>query len=68
MKYKISETTEEERINIVEKALSISLSGANAPSKETLDLVNDYIEGRKELEEIQKIIIGKYKKQGEEAQ
>ena len=53
MKYLISETTEDERRLIVEKALAISLSGANPPSADVLDLANDYIEGRKELSEIQ---------------
>ena len=52
MKCLISETTEEERRLIAEKALAISLSGADRPSEETLELVNDYIEGRKELQEI----------------
>lgn len=61
MKYLISETTEEERRLIVEKALAISLSGANAPSREVLDLANDYIEGRKELDEIKEFVINKYK-------
>ena len=57
----ISETTEEERRLIAEKALAISLSGADRPSEETLELVNDYIEGRKELQEIEQLVINKYK-------
>ena len=61
MKYLISETTEEERRLIAEKALAISLSGADRPSEETLELVNDYIEGRKELHEIEQLVINKYK-------
>ncbi len=61
MKYLISETTEDERRFIVEKALVISLSGANPPSADVLDLANDYIEGRKELSEIQELVINKYK-------
>ena len=61
MKYLISETTEDERRLIVEKALAISLSGANPPSAGVLDLANDYIEGRKELSEIQELVINKYK-------
>lgn len=61
MKYLISETTEEERRLIVEKALAISLTGAEAPSEDVLNLVNDYIEGRKELNEIQELVINKYK-------
>lgn len=61
MKYLISETTSEERKKIVEKALAISLSGADIPSPDVLELVNDYIDGRKELSEIQEIVISKYK-------
>ena len=63
MKYLISETTSEERRKIVEKALAISLSGADMPSPEILELVNDYIDGRKELSEIQQLVINKYKEE-----
>lgn len=65
MSYLIKDTTEEERRLIVNKALSISLSGAQAPSKETLELAKEYIDGKKELKEIQKIIIEKYSKAGD---
>ena len=61
MSYLIKDTTEEERRLIVNKALGISLSGANTPSKEVLKLAKEYIEGKKELAEIQKIVLQKYK-------
>lgn len=61
MSYLIKDTTEEERRLIVNKALSISLSGAQNPSKEVLELAKEYIDGKKELEEIQKIVLQKYK-------
>ncbi len=61
MKYLISETTKEERKKIVEKALSISLTGASKPTDDVLSLVNDYIEGKKELKDIQKCVISYYK-------
>lgn len=60
MSYLIKDTTEEERRLIVNKALSISLSGTDKPSKEVLELAKEYIDGKKELEEIQKIVLGKY--------
>lgn len=60
MSYLIKDTTEEERRLIVNKALSISLTGAKMPSKEVLELAKEYIDGKKELDEIQKIIIEKY--------
>lgn len=61
MNYLISETTKEERLRIVYKALGISMSDAPAPSKEAMDIVNQYIEGNMELEEVQKRIIDMYK-------
>lgn len=62
MKYLIAETTKEERAKLVYKALGISLSDASEPSKETIKLVNEYIEGNMELVEVQKKIIEMYKK------
>ena len=61
MKYLISETTKEERLKIVYKALGISMSDAQAPSKEAMDIVNQYVEGNMELEEVQKRIVDMYK-------
>lgn len=66
MKYLISETTREERIQIVKKALAISMSDAIAPSEEAMQLVDEYIDGRMELEDVQKIIINKYEKNNKE--
>ena len=62
MKYLISETTKEERLKIVYKALGISTADAPAPSKEAMNLVNEYIEGNMELSEVQKKIIEMHKK------
>lgn len=59
MKYLIKDTTKEEREDLVNKALAISLSDAEYPSDEVMELANEYIEGRIELEEIQKYIIEK---------
>lgn len=66
MNYLIKDTTPEERQLLVEKALAISLSGAETPSQEVLDLVYEYIDGKKELSEIQKKVINLYKKEGNE--
>lgn len=62
MNYLVSETTKEERLKIVYKALGISMSDAPAPSKEAMNLVNQYIEGNMELEEVQKRIVDMYKR------
>lgn len=59
-KYLISETTKEERKDIVKKALGISLLGADRPSDDVLDLAKQYIDGKIEIEEIQKKVLEKY--------
>lgn len=64
-KYLISETTREERKDIVKKALGISLLGADIPSDDVLELAKQYIDGKIEIEEIQKKVIEKYTKGGE---
>ena len=56
----MTEKSKEERIALANKALAISLSGAEPPSPEVLELVNQYIEGNVELEEIQQLVIQKY--------
>lgn len=65
MRYLINETTKEEREDIVNKALAISLSGAGEPSQEVMDLVNKYIDGELELDVVQKMVINFYKQKGE---
>lgn len=64
-KYLISETTKEERKDIVKKALGISLLGADIPSDDVLELAKQYIDGKIEIEEIQKKVIEKYTKGGD---
>ena len=67
MEYSIDKTTRQERIKLVKNALAISISGADVPTDETLNLTKDYVDGKIELEELQKKVIDKYnkKKQGE---
>ena len=59
-KYLVSETTREERKDIVKKALGISLLGADMPSDYVLELAKQYIDGKIEIEEIQKRVLEKY--------
>ena len=59
-KYLISETTKEERKDIVKKALGISLLGADMPSDDVLELAKQYIDGKIEIEKIQKRVLEKY--------
>ncbi len=62
MEYLIKNTTREERKKIAKKALGISISGNSMPSEETIKLVKQYVDGKMELEEVQKKIIERYKK------
>lgn len=57
MSYLIKDTTKEQRLAFVKKALAISLSGAKQPDERVVMLLNEYIEGNIELKDIQKIII-----------
>ena len=59
-KYLTSETTREERKNIVKKALGISLLGADMPSDDVLELARQYIDVKIEIEEIQRKVLEKY--------
>ena len=60
-KYSISKTTREQRAKIANDALALSTLDASAPSADTLELVNEYIEGNIEIPEILKRVIDKYK-------
>ena len=62
MEYSVDKTTRKDRIKLVKKALAISISGADAPTDETLNLTKEYVDGKIELEELQKRIIDKYNK------
>lgn len=62
MSYLIKDTTQEERKKIAKSALAISVSSNEIPSKETISLVKQYIDGKMELEDVQKKVIERYKK------
>lgn len=62
MSYLIKDTTKEERKNIAKNAFGISIASDNMPSKETIDLVNQYINGKLELEDVKKKVIERYRK------
>lgn len=61
MDYSIANTTREQRLALVKNALGISISGTRMPSEESLKIVKQYVDGKKELEEVQKEIIEMYK-------
>ena len=60
-KYTIKETTKVIREKIVKDALAISTLDASEPTKETMDLVQEYIDGQKEISEILEATIKRYK-------
>ena len=62
MEYSVDKTTRKDRIKLVKKALAISISGADVPTDETLNLTKDYVDGKIELEELRQKIIDKYNK------
>ena len=62
MEYSVDKTTRKDRIKLVKKALAISISGADVPTDETLNLTKDYVDGKIELEELQQKFIDKYNK------
>lgn len=60
-KYSVAETTKVERQKIANDALGISTLDAAAPTKETMELVNQYISGDMEISEILSRTIERYK-------
>ena len=53
-KYSIKETTKVGREKIVNDALAIATLDADAPTERTMNLVQEYIDGKKEISEILK--------------
>lgn len=64
MDISIQNTTRKQREELVKSALAISLTGAGEPTLETMKLVRQYIDGEKELEEVQKEIVKQYQHKG----
>ena len=60
-KYNIAETTKVQREKIANDALSISMLDAKKPTDETMNLVRSYVNGEKEISDILKATINKYK-------
>ncbi len=65
MDLSIKNTTREQRIQIVKNAIAISISGADFPSDKALEIMKEYVDGKTEIEDVQKKIISMYKKEGE---
>lgn len=60
-KYSIKDTTKVGREKIANDALAISTLDASEPTKETMELVQEYIDGKKEISEILADTIRRYR-------
>ena len=58
--FSIKNTTKVQREKIANEALGISLLGASEPSEETKALVQEYIDGKMELEDVIEATIKMY--------
>lgn len=61
-KYMIKETTKVEREKIVQDAYAIAVSTGEPPTEEMMQLVQEYVDGKKEISEILEETIQKYHK------
>ncbi|UOE95094.1 antitoxin VbhA family protein [Alkalihalobacillus sp. LMS39] len=61
-KYSIANTTKAEREKLVADAVAMNLLGAELLTKENRSLLQRYVDGEMELDELRKTIIDKYKK------
>ena len=59
-KYSIKETTKVEREKIVQDAYAIAVSIGEPPTKEMMQLVQEYVDGKKEIAEILEEAVRKY--------
>ena len=59
-KYSIKETTKVEREKIVQDAYAIAVSTGAPPTEEMMQLVQEYVNGKKEISEILEETIRKY--------
>jgi len=63
-KYSIKNTTKVQREKIANEALGISTLDAAEPSEETMALMDEYIDGKMELEEVLEKTIQRYTQTG----
>lgn len=63
MDLSIKNTTREQRKQIVKEALAISVSGTDVPNRNVLEIAKEYVDGKIEIEEVQKKVLMLYKKE-----
>lgn len=61
-KYSIKETTKVEHEKIVQDAYAIAISTGEPPTEEMMQLIQKYVDGKKEISEILEETIRKYHK------
>jgi hypothetical protein len=59
--YSVQGTTKLQREKYVNDAIALSTLDAPAPSKETMKLMQEYIDGKREISEVLKLTIERYK-------
>jgi hypothetical protein len=63
MDLSIKNTTREQRKKIVKEALAISISGTDIPDINVLNIAKEYVDGKTEIEDVQKKVIALYQKE-----
>lgn len=63
MDLSIKNTTCEQRRKIVKEALAISISGTDIPTDKTLEIAKEYVDGKIEIEELQRKVLKLYNKE-----
>ena len=63
MDLSVKNTTREQRKNIVKNALAISISGSDIPDRNVLEIAKEYVDGKIEIEEVQKKVLAMYKQE-----
>jgi hypothetical protein len=59
--YSVQGTTKLQREKYVSDAIALSTLDAPAPSEETMKLMQEYIDGKREISEVLKLTIERYK-------
>lgn len=63
MDLSIKNTTREQRKKIVKEALAISISGTDIPDINVLNIAKEYVDGKTEIEDVQKKVIALYQEE-----
>ncbi len=59
--YSIKGTTKLQREKYVDDAIALSTLDAPEPSAETMELMRDYVDGKREISEVLQLTINRYK-------